>query len=188
MGSNGGGAAPPLIGLGRRQSDLRKSFNLAVRSLLTTCPKQEFSKAFPNFTSAEQERLHQLFIQVITSLHGNVEDEFKSLCQETQVATALDTVEQLVEEQHLDPLISDKTNIMDVVHNLSTAKKAEIQYLRGLLERAEEHNHLIQARVELLKNRRQEVSSTKDVEKVRGGILSYGEHKMSGFSDLQLVG
>ncbi|WRX22658.1 hypothetical protein QQP08_015145 [Theobroma cacao] len=162
MGCNGGVAAPPLIGLGRRQSDLKKPFNVAVRSLLTTCPKQEFSKAFQNFTSAEQERIHQLFIQ------------------ETQVATALETVEQLVEEQHLDPLFSDKTNIMDVVHNLSTAKKAGIQ--------AEEHNRLIRARVELLKNRKQEVSSMKDVEKVRGGILTYGEHKISGFSDLQLVG
>ncbi|KAK6266220.1 hypothetical protein QUC31_017057 [Theobroma cacao] len=101
MGSNGGGAAPQLIGLGRRQSDLKNPFNVAV----------------------------------ITSLHGNIEDEFKSLFQETQVATALDTVEQLVEEQHLNPLFSDKTNIMDVVHNLSTAKKAGIQYLSGLLEK-----------------------------------------------------
>ncbi|KAK6279436.1 hypothetical protein POUND7_019703 [Theobroma cacao] len=74
-------------------------------------------------------------VAVITSLHGNIEDEFKSLFQETQVATALDTVEQLVEEQHLNPLFSDKTNIMDVVHNLSTAKKAGIQYLSGLLEK-----------------------------------------------------
>lgn len=179
MGSRSGGA-PPVIG--RKQSDLKKSFNVAVRSLLTACPKQEFSKAFPNFTSAEQERLHQLFIQVITSLHGNLEDEFESLCLETQVGTALDTVEQLVEEQFLDPLFSDKTNIMDAVHHLSMAKQAEVQYLQGVLERAEEHNHLVQARVELLKNKTQEASSTTDVvEKFRGGILGYGEHKMSGF-------
>ena len=42
MGSRTVGGAP----------DLNKSFNLAVRSLLTTCPKQKFSKAFPTFTSA----------------------------------------------------------------------------------------------------------------------------------------
>ncbi|XVE57281.1 hypothetical protein DITRI_Ditri04bG0078900 [Diplodiscus trichospermus] len=180
MGSTSGVGAPTLIG--RRQSDLKKSFNLAIRSLLTTCPKQEFSKAFPNFTSAEQERLHQLFIQVITSLHGNIEEEFESLCLETQVGTALDTVEQLVEEQCIDPLFSDRSNVMEAVHHLSKAKKAEIQYLRGLLERAEEHNRIIQARVELLKNKTQEVSGRTDVvEKLRGGILSYGEHKMSGF-------
>ncbi|XVE99982.1 hypothetical protein REPUB_Repub03eG0246900 [Reevesia pubescens] len=63
MASRSEGGAPPTIG--RRQSDLKRSFNLAVRSLLTTCPKQEFSKAFPNFTSAEQQRLHQLFIQAL---------------------------------------------------------------------------------------------------------------------------
>nr|KJB50780.1 hypothetical protein B456_008G218800 [Gossypium raimondii] len=157
---NGGG---PVTTIGKRQSDLKKSFKLAVRSLLTTCPTQEFSKAFPKFSSIEQEHLHQLFIQVITSLHGNIE-----------VGDALDTVEQLVEEQSLDPLSSDRTNVMDAVHNLSAAKKAEIHYLRGLLERAEEHNRLIQARVDLLRNKTQEVPDIKDfIGKLRGGILSY---------------
>ncbi|OMO91312.1 hypothetical protein CCACVL1_07166, partial [Corchorus capsularis] len=102
MGSKIGG-----VELGRKQSDLKKSFKLAVRSLLTTCTAQDFSNAFPNFTRAEQERLHQIFLQVITSLHGNIEDEFESLCQELQVGTALDTVDQLVGEQCLDPLFSD---------------------------------------------------------------------------------
>ncbi|OMO93680.1 hypothetical protein COLO4_16748 [Corchorus olitorius] len=180
MGSKIGG-----LELGRKQSDLKKSFKLAVRSLLTTCTAQDFSNAFPNFTRAEQERLHQIFLQVITSLHGNVEDEFESLCQELQVGTVLDTVEQLVGEQSLDPLFSDKTNIMDTVHNLSTAKNAEIQHLRGRLEKAEEHNRLIQARVELLKNRMEEVSGMTDiVDKLKGGLLSYGEHKVSGSGDL----
>ncbi|TYG91029.1 hypothetical protein ES288_A12G230600v1 [Gossypium darwinii] len=168
---NGGG---PVTTIGKRQSDLKKSFKLAVRSLLTTCPTQEFSKAFPKFSSVEQEHLHQLFIQVITSLHGNIEDEFESLCNETQVGDALDTVEQLVEEQSLDHLSSDRTTVMDAVHNFSAAKKAEIHYLRGLLERAEEHNRLIQARVDLLRNKTQEVPDIKDViGKLRGGILSY---------------
>ncbi|KAL4347103.1 hypothetical protein GQ457_17G019530 [Hibiscus cannabinus] len=172
MGSRNGGG--PVTAVGKRQSDLKKSFNLAVRSLLTTCSAQEFDKAFPNFTNAERERLHQLFIQVITSLHGNVEDEFESLCHETQVGVALDTVEQHVEEQSLDPLFSERSNVMDTVQSLSTAKKAEILYLRGLLERAEEHNRQIQARVDLLKNNTQEVSDTTHVvEKLRGGILSY---------------
>ncbi|MBA0763654.1 hypothetical protein Gotri_013080, partial [Gossypium trilobum] len=31
--------------------------------------------------------------------------------------------------------IECRTNVMDAVRNLSTAKKAEIQYLRNLLER-----------------------------------------------------
>ncbi|KAL1157712.1 hypothetical protein V6Z11_A08G174200 [Gossypium hirsutum] len=148
MGSRNGGGAPTMIR--RRQSDFKMSFNLALRSLLTTCSK-EASKEFPNFTSTEQERLYQhlfgelLFVQsltngatdhipVITTLHGSI-----------KVGTALDTVGQLVEEQCLDPFFSDKTNVMDAVHNLSTAKKAEIQYLRNLLERAEEQNRLIRS-------------------------------------------
>ncbi|KAG6780092.1 hypothetical protein POTOM_016504 [Populus tomentosa] len=114
-------AAPAKIGGGgsRRQSDLNRSFKLAIRSLLTSCSKQteikqiimkmkELAKAFSKFSNAEQESLHRLFIQVITSLHKMVEDEFESLCLETQVGTALETVEQLVEEQNLDPLFSEK--------------------------------------------------------------------------------
>ncbi|KAI9153891.1 hypothetical protein LWI28_018048 [Acer negundo] len=158
-----------------RQSDLNKSFKLAVRSLLTTCPKQEFRNAFPNFSTSEQDSLHRLFIQVITSLHENIEDEFESLCLETQVGAALDTVEQLVEEQGLDPLLSEKTNIMDVKCDISTAKKKEIQYLTGMLERVEEQKRLMQARIELLKRGKQDVSGMMDVvEKLRSGILEYG--------------
>ncbi|KAK8284824.1 hypothetical protein V6Z12_D08G185600 [Gossypium hirsutum] len=47
---------------------------------------------------------------------------------------------------------------MDAVHNLSTAKKAEVPYLRNLLERAEGQNCLIQAQVELHKNKNTEKS------------------------------
>ncbi|KAK7835084.1 hypothetical protein CFP56_023853 [Quercus suber] len=73
------------MGMGTRSWDMKKSFNLALRPLLTACSNQ-----------------------VLTSLHESIEDEFESLCLETQVGAALDTVEQLVEEQSLDPLFSDK--------------------------------------------------------------------------------
>ncbi|XP_043817136.1 uncharacterized protein LOC110623994 isoform X4 [Manihot esculenta] len=96
----------PLVG--SRYSDFTKSFKLAIRSLLTSCSKEEFIKAFSNFSSAEQESLHRLFVQVITSLHKMIEDEFESLSLETLVGTTLDTVDQLVEEQSLDPLFSNK--------------------------------------------------------------------------------
>ncbi|KAL5807611.1 hypothetical protein ACOSQ3_030501 [Xanthoceras sorbifolium] len=158
-----------------RHSDLNKSFKLAVRSLLTTSSKQEFQNAFPNFSTSELDSLHRLFIQVITSLHENIEDEFESLYLDTQVGAALDTVEQLVEEQGLDPLFSKKTNIMDVKCDLSTAKTNEIQYLMGMLERVEEQKRLMQARIELLKKGKQDVSGMMDVvEKLRSGILDYG--------------
>lgn len=177
----GGGGGPQ----GLRQMNLEKSFRLALRSLLTTCSKEEFSKAFPRFGSAEQERLHRLFIQVITSLHGNIEDEFESLCLETQVGTALDTIEQLSEEQSLDPLFSEKTPAGDVEHDLLMAKKNEVQYLMGMLKKAEEQKHIISARLELLtKGSQQDLSATSDViEKLRSGILSYGAYTNNGLHD-----
>ncbi|KAJ9185030.1 hypothetical protein P3X46_004707 [Hevea brasiliensis] len=159
--------------IGSRYSDFTKSFKLAIRSLLTSCSKEEFVIAFSNFSSAEQESLHRLFIQVITSLHKMIEDEFESLSLETQVGTTLYTVDQLVEEQYLDPLFLNKTNVMDVACNLSRAKKNEIQFLMGMLEKAEEQNSLIRARLEQLKKRRQNVTGTTDVEKLRNGILNY---------------
>ncbi|XP_065617087.1 uncharacterized protein LOC111993048 [Quercus suber] len=96
------------MGMGTRSWDMKKSFNLALRPLLTACSNQGFCSAFPNFSTEEQKHLHRLFLQVLTSLHESIEDEFESLCLETQVGAALDTVEQLVEEQSLDPLFSDK--------------------------------------------------------------------------------
>ncbi|XP_011028492.1 PREDICTED: uncharacterized protein LOC105128487 [Populus euphratica] len=170
-------AAPSKIGGGgsRRQSDLNRSFKLAIRSLLTSCSKQELAKAFSKFSNAEQESLHRLFIQVITSLHKMLEDEFESLCLETQVGTALETVEQLVEEQNLDPLFSEKSNIMDAAKSLSMEKKNEIHYLTGMLEKAEEQNRCIRDRVELLNQKMPDDSGISVVmEKFKSGNLSYG--------------
>ncbi|XP_050265301.1 uncharacterized protein LOC126709216 isoform X2 [Quercus robur] len=126
-------APSSTMGMGTRSWDMKKSFNLALRPLLTACSNQGFCSAFPNLSTEEQQHLHRLFLQVLTSLHESIEDEFESLCLETQVGAALDTVEQLVEEQALDPLFSDKTNVMDVAQNLSSAKRSEIQYLTDML-------------------------------------------------------
>ncbi|XP_017215131.1 uncharacterized protein LOC108193095 [Daucus carota subsp. sativus] len=159
-----------------RKSNLKKSFKLALRSLLTTpsLQPQEFSKAFPKFSSAEQERLHRLFIQVISSLHGNIEDDFESLCDETQVGTILDMVDQVVEEQSLDPLYPDKTNVGDVGRSLSEVKKNEIQHMTYLLEKAEEEKRKIGARIDHLKSEKQGLSGSTDaVEKLKAQILNY---------------
>ncbi|KAM1807075.1 hypothetical protein ACFX11_030133 [Malus domestica] len=161
--------------MGTKELDMKKAFKLAIRSLLTPCSKQEFCQAFPNFTFAEQEHLHKLFIQVIASLHGNLEDEFQSACLETQVGTVLDTVEQLVEEQAMDPLSSDKTNLMDVACDLSTIKKDEIQNLTQRLGMAKEQNHHLRDRIQLSKKERVDLSGLENaVEKLRSGSLMYG--------------
>ncbi|KAF8412905.1 hypothetical protein HHK36_000877 [Tetracentron sinense] len=163
----------PLPGL--MQLNIKKSFKLGIRSLLTTCSKEDFSEAFPSFTRAEQEGLHQLYIQVITSLHGNIEEEFESLCLETQVGTVLDTIEQLVEERNINPLFADKTNIGDVQQELSRVKEDEVQHLMGMLESAAEQNRLVRARIESLKKERQDLSTTVDaVDKLRSWSLNYG--------------
>lgn len=141
-----------------RHFNLKKLFKQCIHSLLIACSKEEFSTAFPTFTRAEQDCVHKLFVQVITSLHGNIEDEFESLCLQAKVATILDTIDQLVEEQNLDPLYNDGTNVGHVREELLAKKKTEVQYLMVMLEKAEEQRRLIKARIELLKKEKQESS------------------------------
>ncbi|KAK3004163.1 hypothetical protein RJ639_019575 [Escallonia herrerae] len=147
-----------LVSPGSRQLNLKRSFEMGTRFLLTPCSKEDFFQAFPTFTNSEQERLYRLFLQVLTSLRENAQDEFESTCIETQVGSTLDTVEQLVEEQNLDPLFPNKTNVGDTAHSLSAAKKNEIQYLTSILEKAEEQKNIIRARIELLKKEGQDFS------------------------------
>ncbi|XP_022985332.1 uncharacterized protein LOC111483373 isoform X1 [Cucurbita maxima] len=162
------------------QIDLKKSFKLAVRSLLTSCSRGEFRECFSRFTTAEQEYLHRLFIQVITSLHGNIEDEFESLCVETKVGLVLDNVEQLLEEQDLDPLYSKKTNIMEIANYLSMTKKNEIQHLKDMLKTAEEQNRHVQGRIDILRKGVQDASAMEDaVEKLRNRCRAYADDGVS---------
>ncbi|KAJ6809455.1 uncharacterized protein M6B38_160790 [Iris pallida] len=97
-----------------RYLNLKKSFHLGARSLLTAFSKEDVDKAFSTFSDAERERLYRMFVQVVKSLHENIEEEFESICQETQVEVVLDKIEQIVEEQSLDILPKDKDNIGDV--------------------------------------------------------------------------
>ncbi|KAL2544378.1 embryo defective [Forsythia ovata] len=159
---------------GTRQSNLKKSFKRALHSLLTACSKEEFCKAFPSFTAAEHERLHRLFIQVINSLHEDIEEEFESICLETQAGTVLDSVEELVEEYSLDPLLSEKSNVGATAQNLSEAKKSELHYLMGMLRKAEEQKRDIGAHLELLKREKHDFSSAENLlAELRTGILNY---------------
>ncbi|VVB12457.1 unnamed protein product [Arabis nemorensis] len=136
----------------------------------------DFLDIFSKFTRAEQELLYRLYTQVIVNLHQTLEDEFDAQCHETQVGPILDTVEELVEEQSLDPLFSDKTNVMDIANDLTTAKKSKIQMLTGLLQRAEEQNCQMEARITLLRKQTQDVSGTASaIEKLKTGISSYFE-------------
>ncbi|PWA89484.1 Nnf1 [Artemisia annua] len=179
-----------------RKNELSKSFKLAVQVCLSAVCLfcfisnlhhlfkytfvyvvylKEFCKSFPSFTQAEQERLYSLYIQVIISLHENIEicyhkrilasfqcynfvDEFADLCQEVKVGNVLDTVEELVDKQTLDPLYPDKTNFKDVARELVTSKKNEIQTLQNMLEKKEAQNKVLRSRVELLQKQIQDPS------------------------------
>ncbi|CAI9094963.1 OLC1v1030806C1 [Oldenlandia corymbosa var. corymbosa] len=166
---------------GSRQLNLKKSFTLGIRSLLTACSKEDFCKAFPHFTVAEQERLHRLFIEVITSLHESIEDAFESLCLETQVGSVLDLVEQHVEEQNLDPLFAEKSNIGTIAKTVCDAKKDEILHLTSILQKAEEQKHLMSTRLHLLREQRQNFSGVAAVvDKLRMDIERYGTGSTTG--------
>ncbi|XP_054808494.1 uncharacterized protein LOC129310622 [Prosopis cineraria] len=169
------GHASASAGIGSRYFDLKKSFKFALRSLLTACPKEEFDKAFLRFTTAEKEWLHRLYLQVITSLHENIEAEYESICHETQVGATLDAVEEMVEEQELDLLFSNKSNVMDVAEDLSNAKKDEIQQLMRMIQLGEEHNSRIRTQLQLLREGKQAMSGASDaIEKFRSRNLTYG--------------
>ncbi|KAH9607512.1 hypothetical protein KSS87_017442 [Heliosperma pusillum] len=159
--------AEEIVPRGLKRLNLIKSFRQSVRSLLTAFPFEDFSKAFPNFSEAQQDRLYQLYIQ----------DEFETLCQETQVGTILDTVEHFVEQQRLDPLSSQKTNIKQVKDDLLTTKKNEIFFLQDLLDKAEDEKHRIKARISLLKETHEETSVTTDAfEKLQSMMANHSSY------------
>ncbi|KAL1087399.1 hypothetical protein V6Z11_D08G180600 [Gossypium hirsutum] len=93
MGSRNGGGAPTMIR--RRQSDFKMSFNLALRSLLTTCSKEAriLVKNFQNLQVQSKNVSTSVYsassflskpltngatdhIQVITTLHGSIEVKY----------------------------------------------------------------------------------------------------------------
>ncbi|OAP00567.1 EMB3006 [Arabidopsis thaliana] len=107
-----------------------------------------------------------------------LQEEFDEQCHETQVGPILDTVEELVEEQSLDSLFSDKTDVMAIAYDLTTSKKNEIQKLTVLLQRAEEQNRQKEARISMLKKQTQDLSGTADrIEKLNAGVSGYFEGK-----------
>ncbi|KAL9287395.1 putative nuclear MIS12/MIND complex subunit PMF1/Nnf1 protein [Arabidopsis thaliana] len=163
---------------GSRRTHLKKSFKSTLRHLLTACSKQDFVDIFSKFSGAEQELLFQLYTRVVVNLHQTIEEEFDEQCHETQVGPILDTVEELVEEQSLDPLFSDKTDVMAIAYDLTTSKKNEIQKLTVLLQRAEEQNRQKEARISMLKKQTQDLSGTADrIEKLNTGVSGYFEGK-----------
>ncbi|KAK4744884.1 hypothetical protein SAY87_011196 [Trapa incisa] len=161
------------VAMGMMQSKLNRSFKRAIHSLLSTCSTEEIHKAFPGFSVDEKKYLHRLLIKVITSLHGQIEDEFKSLCDESQVGTTLDTVEQLIEEQSLDILSTDKSNVVDAAQDLLAAKKDEIQHLMAELTAAEERNQATRARIKLLKEEQQDFAAVITAVEKAGKALNH---------------
>lgn len=173
---------------GTRHSNLKKSFRRCLGFLLTAFPFEDFSRAFPRFTGAEQDRLYQLYVQVISSLHENIQDDFDTVCHETQVGTTLDTIERLVEQQSLDPLFSKKTNLVHLKHELLATKENEVQLLESLLDKVEDQKHQIKAQIKLLKKKREESEDTlgpsEVVEKLRSTMVKYGSYNDDGVSDV----
>ncbi|XP_021744702.1 uncharacterized protein LOC110710681 [Chenopodium quinoa] len=172
---------------GTRHSNLKKSFKHCLGFLLTAFPFEDFCRAFPRFTGAEHDRLYQRYIQVITSLHEYMQDEFDLICHETQVGTTLDTVEHLVEQQNLDPLFSKKTNLVHLKHDLLATKENEVQALEELLDKVEDQKHKVKAQIKLLKKKHEASDDTsgptETIEKLRSMMVSYGSYCDKGNSD-----
>ncbi|XP_057538637.1 uncharacterized protein LOC130816071 isoform X3 [Amaranthus tricolor] len=160
---------------GSRYSNVTKSFNGCLRFLLTEFSFEDFSRAFPKFSGAEQDQLYQLYVQ----------DDFRSICLETQVGTILDTVEHHVEQRSLDPLCSQKTNLGHVKHDLLAMEQDEIQSLEQLLNKVEDEKHSIKAQCKLLKKKHEDSSvapvAMKEIDSL---ITKYGSHSDEVFEHL----
>ncbi|CAL5008245.1 unnamed protein product [Urochloa decumbens] len=130
---------------------LQKSFKGASKCVLTACSREVVKRAFPSFTDAERERLYRMLTRAMKSMHAYIEEEFDEVCEENQVAAALDKIDDFDEEQNLDVLASEKTSFEEIEEKVSRAKKDEIEHLTGLLKKVEESNNAMKARIELLK-------------------------------------
>ncbi|KAG9141801.1 hypothetical protein Leryth_023318 [Lithospermum erythrorhizon] len=167
-----------------RLSSITKLLKLTLHSVFTACPKQEFFQRFPNFTAAEQELLYRLYIETISWFPENVEEEFEAMCLDTQAGAVFDTVEQLLEEQSLDLLHNQsknyRSNIKEVGLSWTQTKRKEIDNLTKMVEMAEKQKGDLSARLELLKSKSQEFSSTEGIiDKLRMAIVDYGvEHTL----------
>ncbi|KAG9141802.1 hypothetical protein Leryth_023318 [Lithospermum erythrorhizon] len=117
-----------------RLSSITKLLKLTLHSVFTACPKQEFFQRFPNFTAAEQELLYRLYIETISWFPENVEEEFEAMCLDTQAGAVFDTVEQLLEEQSLDLLHNQSSNIKEVGLSWTQTKRKEIDNLTKMVE------------------------------------------------------
>ncbi|THU62371.1 hypothetical protein C4D60_Mb01t04430 [Musa balbisiana] len=166
---------PPMSS---RHSNLKKSFKLGIRSLLTAFSKEDVEKAFPAITNSERESLYLMFVQVLKSLHENIEEEFESICQETEVGKTLDIIEQLVEEHTLDVLAADKTDIGGITEKILKAKKDEIQCLTSLLQKVDDYNSVMKARIESLKTS-QDLSTADIVEQLRSWNGNFEKYRGS---------
>ncbi|KAL0928161.1 hypothetical protein M5K25_000029 [Dendrobium thyrsiflorum] len=151
--------------MGSRQADFKKSFQVSVQSILTAASKEDVHGAFSMHSNAEKEGLYRFFIQVSKNLHENIAERFESICQERQVFTAFDKIEHLVEEQTLDPLHADESNIKDIKERVSTIKMDEIQYLQSLLQKVEEQNSSMENQIQLLKKNQNQTNALNAVER-----------------------
>ncbi|XP_049933076.1 uncharacterized protein LOC116249610 [Nymphaea colorata] len=156
--------------------NLRKSFKLAIHPLLTACPREDFDSAFSVLDHGERQTLHKLLLQVIASLHESMQEEFESICHETQVHTSFELVEQLVEEQSLDILHDDKTDLVQVREQLMSIKLDEIHCLRTMLAKAGEKNCALRSRLESLKQGSADASiAVTLIEKLKRSNQQYGQ-------------
>ncbi|XP_057841744.2 uncharacterized protein LOC131051307 isoform X1 [Cryptomeria japonica] len=146
-----------------RVSRLRQSYTFATHSLLKACSKEDFLKIVSSFKQSYQETLYQLYLKIIASVHENIQDEFESFCQETQVMAALGTIEQLIENKKFDVLREDKrvdqlsvaveysTSVNDVKQEIAKRKLSEIHYLENMLEKVQEQNEKDEKNLEVLR-------------------------------------
>ncbi|KAI5418739.1 hypothetical protein KIW84_043096 [Lathyrus oleraceus] len=112
------------------------------------------------------------------------EEEFEAICHKIKLGAILDTVEEIVEEQELNPLFSKRSNIVDTAESLSLAKKNEIQHLQRMVQLGEENNQRLRNRLQLLKENSQLLSGVSHaIEKFKIINSNYGGNSSDEMRD-----
>ncbi|KAJ3692428.1 hypothetical protein LUZ60_012778 [Juncus effusus] len=159
-------SAAPAI-LSARYQNLKSSFKMAVRSLLSACSREDVNRVFEGFTDKEKKNIYGMLVQLIKSLHANLEVDFNRFCEETEVGAILDKVDEMIEEQSLDELSSNSIDFGDMKEKIKQVKKDEITYLTSMLQKVEKSNNEMKSRIELLRNNQDLPSIKGAVEKLR---------------------
>ncbi|KAL3142518.1 hypothetical protein ABBQ38_002840 [Trebouxia sp. C0009 RCD-2024] len=140
---------------GRRLRALRACFHRALR-LALDCPKwEDFAASFAELPEQYTMALYDLYQQVLHLTRANSEAEFEDICEEAQLWTKLQDLEQLCQEQGLNEGEVQAEGMQGritpaeaaQIHRMQ-AKQEEKAELEAILEQMQQEQAELEARLQ----------------------------------------